>query len=306
MPTSHVFLSILGGSWAQEDEDGAPPTNFLETCREHAKQFSVRLGGRGYDGLHVNSVSETDCWFNQMYPDTQRDGSANLAACKEFATKLWRARENELRTNSTEGYAKLCSDLYEQLSLKGSKPLTVAMAPNIWIPRTWWLGIVLLLIVGLFTVFVAFMQNDSTQTLVVEVSSAKGLWRAADPLASGAGDSYCILEILGKPSSRTTTKVIKRGAHPEWKEQLDLKGYKRGDTLEFTIMEHGPKNNNLLGSVLLQGNRFNFFGFEGELQLTDRSCEGGQSVGRPKAAGTLLVRIPPPDAKWALTTNQLH
>jgi len=115
--------------------------------------------------------------------------------------------------------------------------------------------------------------------LKVFIISAKGL-RAADWSLRGGGksDPYCVCEIKGKPSSKCTTRHIRKTLSPTWKEEHDIHDYVHGDALEFTVFDYDAGSAaDLLGKAVLHCREFDRDGgFTGDLRL--RECGVGRSA----------------------------
>lgn len=104
--------------------------------------------------------------------------------------------------------------------------------------------------------------------LVVEIIGCRDL-RKADACMSS--DPYCVMEVMGKPSTRCQTKVIQKNLNPKWKEQFQISCVDIGDVLEFSVWDRDEDNesDDLLGRLNLRSEEFLPNGFHGELQLHD-------------------------------------
>jgi len=104
--------------------------------------------------------------------------------------------------------------------------------------------------------------------LKIWIYSAKGL-PPAD--VNGKSDPFAVVQIPGKPSSKSQTRHMDKTLDPVWKEEFyDKYMYEKGDPLEFIVMDYdrGATDYELLGKGRLLSSDFHKpGGFEGDIQL---------------------------------------
>lgn len=143
--------------------------------------------------------------------------------------------------------------------------------------------------------------------LRVKIHSCKGL-PPADP--NGKSDPFCSVMLVGKPFSRSSTKVVTKSLDPVWEEEFSGKyRYEDGDNLIFDVRDYDGKNAKpeLLGKVILENSRFHKKGgFVGEVQLADvpkgiRPPDNGAKLYTPMLKISVFIRDfdpedePPPE-----------
>jgi len=117
---------------------------------------------------------------------------------------------------------------------------------------------------------------------------------AAD--VNGKSDPFCIVQVRGKPQSKSQTVVKEKTLEPIWDQEFDDKyAYKEGDALDFVVMDYdrpsGTKMDEsigeLLGRTTLTSSDFHKpGGFEGDLRLRD--CGKEKSTIRVKVVVNAL------------------
>lgn len=86
----------------------------------------------------------------------------------------------------------------------------------------------------------------------------------------GLSDPYCTCEILGKPQSKITTRVIEDTLNPTWHHESRMSDFSGGDSLLFRIWDkdEGKSDDLLVEPVELSAAQLlGPTGFEGSLQL---------------------------------------
>merc|ERR1712216_347070 len=122
--------------------------------------------------------------------------------------------------------------------------------------------------------------------LGITVISAKGL-PAAD--VNGKSDPLCIVQLEGKPRSRSQTRHIDKTLAHHWNEEFDDKYlYEQGDVLEFLVMDYDPgEDPELLAKTKLRSEDFQKpGGFYGDLPL-ETHLKGGKA---PSVRVRVVVR----------------
>jgi len=125
----------------------------------------------------------------------------------------------------------------------------------------------------------------------------------ADP--NGKADPFCTFQIVGKPASKSQTKVCFKTLAPVWNETFSGKyRYEDGDDLIFEVRDYDGKNAKpeLLGRCLLANAEFaKMGGFSGDVPLQDVykgivPPEHGGKAYKPllKLTAFLLDMMPPP------------
>mmetsp|Transcript_35405 Transcript_35405/g.64839 ORF Transcript_35405/g.64839 Transcript_35405/m.64839 type:complete len:855 (-) Transcript_35405:21-2585(-) len=132
--------------------------------------------------------------------------------------------------------------------------------------------------------------SPADPVLEVRILSASNL-RKAD--LWGKSDPYCILEIIGKPGSKTKTKVIKKNLYPKWDEAFVLKDFEAYDSLKFTVMDHDfGKKDDFLGEVILPNAEFYPNGLElVDLLLDQKSVKYETAEVKVEKEGRLGIEI---------------
>lgn len=111
--------------------------------------------------------------------------------------------------------------------------------------------------------------------LRVTIHSAVGL-PPAD--SNGKSDPFCSFQIVGKPFSKSVTKIINKSLEPVWNENFTGKfRYEDGDDLFFEVRDYDGKNAKpeLLGRCALPNAEFaKMGGFHGDVPMFDvaRGC----------------------------------
>ncbi|CAE8682991.1 unnamed protein product, partial [Polarella glacialis] len=106
--------------------------------------------------------------------------------------------------------------------------------------------------------------------LSILIRSSEGL-PPAD--ANGKSDPFCTVMIIGKPYSKSQTKIKNKTLEPNWNESFtDKYRYEDGDQIIFRVFDFDKgQDHDLLGEAVLDNSRFNVVGgFDGNLPLT---CE---------------------------------
>jgi len=145
--------------------------------------------------------------------------------------------------------------------------------------------------------------------LKITIMGARGL-PPAD--ANGKADPYCSVQVIGKPSSRSTTRHIDKTLDPWWGEEFDDKyGYDDGDKLLFECFDYdkGSKGDLLCRATLDSSEFHRAGGFDGKLTLVDGPKAYSPTLkvrvtvnGLPAGPPNMIVRIlsakalPPTDA----------
>eukprot|EP00927_Polykrikos_kofoidii_P006930 TRINITY_DN12821_c1_g1_i3.p1 TRINITY_DN12821_c1_g1~~TRINITY_DN12821_c1_g1_i3.p1 ORF type:complete len:423 (+),score=68.02 TRINITY_DN12821_c1_g1_i3:94-1362(+) len=105
--------------------------------------------------------------------------------------------------------------------------------------------------------------------LKISIISAKGL-PPADP--NGKSDPFCVCQLIGKPYSKSSTKIKAKTLDPKWDEDFDDKyRYEEGDSILFELFDYDKGGKcDVLGKCVLEGSSFHKVGgFDGELQVID-------------------------------------
>lgn len=102
----------------------------------------------------------------------------------------------------------------------------------------------------------------------VAILHTNGLEQLAAP--GHAFNPFCSCELLGKPSVRMSTKVVRRSSKPSWGQEARMNGICADDSLVLRLWDKdmiAKRRDRLLGVALLAGGRFYEEGFEGDLEL---------------------------------------
>jgi len=105
--------------------------------------------------------------------------------------------------------------------------------------------------------------------------------------------------LVGKPYSKSKTKIKPKTLEPEWNEEFDDKyRYEEGDDIIFEVFDYDKGGKcDLLGRVLLPGSEFHRpGGFDGALTLTDT-----EKKYEPKLQIQVYLREMPPVENSATT-----
>jgi len=95
----------------------------------------------------------------------------------------------------------------------------------------------------------------------------------------GKSDPFCICQVLGKPDSKFQTEVVNNNLNPEWNAEFIVEDFVSGDTLDFSIFDHDPTNQNArLGTATLTSKDFLPNGFHGALPLIEPGLKKGKGV----------------------------
>jgi len=144
-------------------------------------------------------------------------------------------------------------------------------------------------------------SDDEKERLVLKVTirSATGL-KAMDPniriLSSGKSDPYCICEVPCKSRLQFTTPVIANCLDPVWDTTGELKPYRDGDSLRFTVWDQDlVKQDDFLGRATLESKVFRLSGFDGEI---------GLSLPTGEECGTLSVKVEVHQAPITIQTEK--
>mmetsp|Transcript_54031 Transcript_54031/g.126173 ORF Transcript_54031/g.126173 Transcript_54031/m.126173 type:complete len:808 (-) Transcript_54031:80-2503(-) len=109
------------------------------------------------------------------------------------------------------------------------------------------------------------------ESIEVKIVKARGLRNADTVPLTGKSDVYCRCVVLGKPDTGVVTKVQHDTTEPVWDEAFVLADYQQGEHLRFQLFDQDwriIKEDDYLGSVVLDSQRFCPQGFDGELRLT--------------------------------------
>ncbi|CAJ1340450.1 unnamed protein product [Effrenium voratum] len=111
----------------------------------------------------------------------------------------------------------------------------------------------------------------SVESIKVHILRARGLRNADVVPLTGKSDVYCKCVVLGKPNTGIATSVVKDNLSPAWNEEFVMADYQAGEHLRFQLFDQDMpvvKEDDFLGSAVLESGRFCPQGFEGELRLT--------------------------------------
>ncbi|CAE7466412.1 Cacna1g [Symbiodinium pilosum] len=112
--------------------------------------------------------------------------------------------------------------------------------------------------------------QPGVESIEVHIVKARGLRNADIVPLTGRSDVYCKCVVLGKPDTGVVTKVIHDTTNPVWNEAFVLADYQAGEHLRFQLFDQDwriIKEDDYLGSTVLESHRFCPQGFEGELRL---------------------------------------
>lgn len=132
--------------------------------------------------------------------------------------------------------------------------------------------------------------------LRIGIIGAKGL-PPSDP--NGKSDPFCSVMIIGKPYSKSSTRVITKSLDPHWQEELSGKyRYEDGDNLIFEVRDYDGKGAKceLLGRAVLENNQFHKMGgYVADLPLQDvpkgqRPPDGGGKFYTPYLQLNVQIR----------------
>eukprot|EP00927_Polykrikos_kofoidii_P084797 TRINITY_DN9037_c1_g2_i2.p1 TRINITY_DN9037_c1_g2~~TRINITY_DN9037_c1_g2_i2.p1 ORF type:complete len:1305 (-),score=185.27 TRINITY_DN9037_c1_g2_i2:67-3981(-) len=117
--------------------------------------------------------------------------------------------------------------------------------------------------------------------------------------AGGWLSPYCSCEVVGRPLTRIQTKTLSYVKEPVWNQELELRGFTVGDTLEFSVWDRGVSGEERLGCALLETNDFYPEGCHGDLSLvggTDPSHDATltiQLIVPPELGGSAVINNTP-------------
>eukprot|EP00403_Amphidinium_massartii_P010799 CAMPEP_0178410696 /NCGR_PEP_ID=MMETSP0689_2-20121128/21115_1 /TAXON_ID=160604 /ORGANISM="Amphidinium massartii, Strain CS-259" /LENGTH=980 /DNA_ID=CAMNT_0020031885 /DNA_START=8 /DNA_END=2950 /DNA_ORIENTATION=- len=125
------------------------------------------------------------------------------------------------------------------------------------------------------------------QTIKVAVIGVHNVRGLEGPPASWR--LFCVCGVSEKPHTAKRTRPMNGSASVSWNEEFDVSDYVPGDSLEFVLMQAGPRDGEeILGMALLSSAQFGNFGYNAELTV---SCPGYGIV------GLLTVRVTLPGAQ---------
>jgi len=84
---------------------------FKPRCVDHMKRVLRRID-LSYTDEQLRTVLEHECVLDNDFPQTREDGFEHNRACKAYADDLTAARDEELATGKTDGYAEFCKNYY--------------------------------------------------------------------------------------------------------------------------------------------------------------------------------------------------
>lgn len=117
----------------------------------------------------------------------------------------------------------------------------------------------------------AATRPPRVESIKVRIKRARGLRNSDVVPGTGLSDVYCKCVVLGKPTTGVRTRVVKDSISPAWDEEFVMADYQAGEHLRFQLFDQDipfVKEDDYLGSVVLESSRFCPQGFEGELRLT--------------------------------------
>ena len=120
-------------------------------------------------------------------------------------------------------------------------------------------------------------QPPRVESIKVRIETARGLRNADVVPLTGKSDVYCKCVVLGKPGTGVRTEVVKDSIMPTWNQEFVMADYQAGEHLRFQLFDQDipfVKEDDYLGSAVLESSRFCPQGFDGELRLTG----GGKGV----------------------------
>lgn len=85
-----------------------PFSEFLPKCMAQAKNVTA-INDMAYTDTMLRTNLEIECDLERQFPTVSEDGFASHEACVDFADKLHKARMQEIRTRSEDGYEKFCA-----------------------------------------------------------------------------------------------------------------------------------------------------------------------------------------------------
>jgi len=123
------------------------------------------------------------------------------------------------------------------------------------------------------------LQEKERMSVKITIVSAKGL-RNTDAGAGGKSDPYCTCEILGKPHTKFSTKVMSDSLDPVWNEVRTIAEYEEHDVIKLIVYDRdmGQKPDDVLGVASLKKSMMYPNGFEGEVDLHDGRKSNGASL----------------------------
>jgi hypothetical protein len=96
---------------AERDGTLMPYKKFKPACLRHVQQL-VSKSDRAHTDVHLDQELLQQCELERQYPLTRSDGFEDEQACKDFASMLVAARDDNLRDGSVRGYEYFCRQYY--------------------------------------------------------------------------------------------------------------------------------------------------------------------------------------------------
>lgn len=118
-----------------------------------------------------------------------------------------------------------------------------------------------------------FADIEDITVIKVTIASATNL---ANTDLFSKSDPYCTCELVGKPSSRVKSAMVKDNLNPEWNFEANVLGYNTGDSLLFEVWDKDMITDEYLGKCTLEHEKFHGNTFVGEVPLLDKKGEPGQ------------------------------
>lgn len=110
--------------------------------------------------------------------------------------------------------------------------------------------------------------KQASHRVHVHIHSASGLRDADLMIGQGSSDPYCVCKVHGRAGAGIKTSVVVNTLNPVWNFEGELEDVKYDDQIEFSLYdEDWLKDDDFLGSVIVEAKSFLVTGFEGQLIL---------------------------------------
>merc|ERR1719160_765402 len=101
MKDESVLFVFLKGAKTQKWKE------FRPKCLDHVDGMMKTID-RDYSDAQIETVLTNECIHSKEFPNAVETGIRKEETCKKFAKQLAEAREEELYSDSKEGYEKFC------------------------------------------------------------------------------------------------------------------------------------------------------------------------------------------------------
>jgi len=91
-----------------------PWEEFKPHCVKHVKKMVSGID-ESYTEEQTEAILQHECDLARQYPESRKSGFKSHQACKQFATKLAKAREEEIKTGNTGQYEQFCKEYHHHL-----------------------------------------------------------------------------------------------------------------------------------------------------------------------------------------------